>query len=428
MPRAGAALPPRVRPGHGCRHDRLVTGDPARPGVRVDGRRARGGRVRGRQAAVRRSWRAVPRRATPTHRCGCSGPTTTSGSRTCDRGRIVPDEVRGRWMGTNGGVGSTVFVDGFMAGLWWWRDGRRPRVLRPCSDRLISRVGRAVASSTTRSTSVDHATRRSLSDASTVGAIASGCGRAEQRWRPPRRSSVRSTEVPSRTGSAPTAANAASSSSLIPPSGPTTMTISPRPGTGRSASGPEAASCSTTGTDGVASRPTTSSVVDHSATSGNHGRRACLAASRAVAAPLRQRLVARGRPATPRREREAAHGTIRSTPTSVSISTASSPRSPLGMAWTTTTRGISGSAVRRPRRPWPPARRCRRRGTVATDRRARPVGQHQPLADPQPLHDDGVPGLVAVEQHRGTDRERRPPRGGRRTGRLIADRRRRAAG
>jgi len=39
-----------------------------------------------------------------------------------DRGRIVPVEVRGRWMGTNGGVGSTVFVDGFMAGLWWWRE------------------------------------------------------------------------------------------------------------------------------------------------------------------------------------------------------------------------------------------------------------------------------------------------------------------
>jgi hypothetical protein len=32
--------------------------------------------------------------------------------------------VRGRWAGTNGGIGSTVFVDGFMAGLWWWREGR----------------------------------------------------------------------------------------------------------------------------------------------------------------------------------------------------------------------------------------------------------------------------------------------------------------
>lgn len=41
-----------------------------------------------------------------------------------DRGRIVPEAARGRWMGTNGGVGSTVFVDGFMAGLWWWRDDR----------------------------------------------------------------------------------------------------------------------------------------------------------------------------------------------------------------------------------------------------------------------------------------------------------------
>jgi hypothetical protein len=41
-----------------------------------------------------------------------------------DRSRIVPEDVRGRWAGTNGGVGSTVFVDGLMAGLWWWRDDR----------------------------------------------------------------------------------------------------------------------------------------------------------------------------------------------------------------------------------------------------------------------------------------------------------------
>ena len=32
--------------------------------------------------------------------------------------------MRSRWAGTNGGVGNTVFVDGFMAGLWWVRDGR----------------------------------------------------------------------------------------------------------------------------------------------------------------------------------------------------------------------------------------------------------------------------------------------------------------
>ncbi len=41
-----------------------------------------------------------------------------------DRSHIVPPEVGARWMGTNGGVGSTIFVDGHMAGLWWWRDGR----------------------------------------------------------------------------------------------------------------------------------------------------------------------------------------------------------------------------------------------------------------------------------------------------------------
>lgn len=41
-----------------------------------------------------------------------------------DRAHIMPEDVRPRWMGSNGGVASTVFVDGFMAGLWWWRDDR----------------------------------------------------------------------------------------------------------------------------------------------------------------------------------------------------------------------------------------------------------------------------------------------------------------
>lgn len=40
------------------------------------------------------------------------------------REHIVPVDVRPRWMGTNGGVGRTIFVDGFMAGLWWFRDDR----------------------------------------------------------------------------------------------------------------------------------------------------------------------------------------------------------------------------------------------------------------------------------------------------------------
>jgi hypothetical protein len=40
------------------------------------------------------------------------------------REHVVPPEHGPRWMGTNGGIGNTVFVDGFMAGLWWWRDGQ----------------------------------------------------------------------------------------------------------------------------------------------------------------------------------------------------------------------------------------------------------------------------------------------------------------
>jgi hypothetical protein len=39
-----------------------------------------------------------------------------------DRDRIAPDEARKAWMGANGGVGSTLFVDGLLAGTWR-RDG-----------------------------------------------------------------------------------------------------------------------------------------------------------------------------------------------------------------------------------------------------------------------------------------------------------------
>jgi hypothetical protein len=35
-----------------------------------------------------------------------------------DRDRVTGPEQRGRWMGRNGGTGNTVFVDGFLAGLW----------------------------------------------------------------------------------------------------------------------------------------------------------------------------------------------------------------------------------------------------------------------------------------------------------------------
>jgi hypothetical protein len=35
-----------------------------------------------------------------------------------DRDRIATDEGRRAWMGVNGGVGATLFVDGLLAGLW----------------------------------------------------------------------------------------------------------------------------------------------------------------------------------------------------------------------------------------------------------------------------------------------------------------------
>ena len=41
-----------------------------------------------------------------------------------DRVRIAPDEARRAWMGVNGGVGSTLFLDGLLAGLWRLEDGR----------------------------------------------------------------------------------------------------------------------------------------------------------------------------------------------------------------------------------------------------------------------------------------------------------------
>jgi hypothetical protein len=41
-----------------------------------------------------------------------------------DRDRIAPDDVRKRWMGANGGVAATVFLDGLLAGLWRLVDER----------------------------------------------------------------------------------------------------------------------------------------------------------------------------------------------------------------------------------------------------------------------------------------------------------------
>lgn len=44
------------------------------------------------------------------------------------RDRVTEPEKRKRWMGTNGGLSNTVFVDGMLEGLWRVEDGR-PRVV-----------------------------------------------------------------------------------------------------------------------------------------------------------------------------------------------------------------------------------------------------------------------------------------------------------
>ena len=156
---------------------------------------------------------------------------------------------------------------------------------------------------------------------------------------------VRSTSSPSRTATAPAPANAATSSSVSPPSGPTTTTIRPVVGHGERG---ERRGRLLVQHDGEVGRADQRDDVGRSwpaaATSGSHDRRACLAASRAVARQRASDFAARS-PFQTATRREAAHGTIRATPISVSTSTASSPRSPLGSAWTTTT---AGSGSRRP--------------------------------------------------------------------------------
>lgn len=66
-----------------------------------------------------------------------------------DRDRIAPDEMRRRWMGPNGGIGHTLFVDGLLAGSWRF-DGDRFDVepfrrLTPAERRGVDREKERVA-------------------------------------------------------------------------------------------------------------------------------------------------------------------------------------------------------------------------------------------------------------------------------------------
>ena len=118
------------------------------------------------------------------------------------------------------------------------------------------------------------------------------------------------------------------------------------------------------------------------------------------------------RPSTPRPSGAAAQGTIRATPISVSTSTASSPRSPLGIACTTVTDGRRRRERPRPSRHGHRERSLARGGDRPRDRPAPAVGQHDGLADPQTAYGDGVVRLVARDlDHRAHRRvvERRHP-------------------
>jgi hypothetical protein len=69
------------------------------------------------------------------------------------RDQVTGAAERSRWAGANGGVSHTVFVDGWLAGLWWLREGRvvlgdlppLDRVQRAELDEEVTRVEELVA-------------------------------------------------------------------------------------------------------------------------------------------------------------------------------------------------------------------------------------------------------------------------------------------
>ena len=113
------------------------------------------------------------------------------------------------------------------------------------------------------------------------------------------------------------------------PRGPRRARSCRRPATSTRDSGSAAASCRTSARSAARTSSTTSAVRASGATSGCQARRACLAASRAVACHFAWARAARS-PFQTATLRVAAQGTTVATPTSVSTSTARSPRSPFG--------------------------------------------------------------------------------------------------
>ena len=168
---------------------------------------------------------------------------------------------------------------------------------------LRRRRGRRAARATPSDPSVPPSARRTTASADRVprteprsGRVDApsaqrGCGRAARRPRRPA-VEVRSTSAPRRTAWAPAAARAASSSGVMPPSGPTTTTIRPAVGDlQRADSGGRRVLVQHDGEVGLgdegARRRRSSQRRD---TVGNHERRDCLAGLAGGGLPLRVRL------------------------------------------------------------------------------------------------------------------------------------------
>ena len=274
--------------------------------------------------------------------CGSPTPTVTASP--------APRSASAGWASTAASP-RALFVDGWFAGMWRVEDGKPWSWRVPLADaqespgstrsstRLVALLGVEFAGWTLlprRPHPVRQHPSHPRHDVRHLGtsdrrSASAACGTAAPPPPPRPRSRYAAPPTPSRTACAPAASNAASSSSVSPPSGPTTTTSEPaerhverRPAT---TAPPRAAR--RPGRRRRRARPPRRSWPVGS-TSGNHDAPRLLGGLARRRAPPGQRLL--GPLALPDRDApRAAHGTIRATPTSVSTSTASSPRSPLGM-------------------------------------------------------------------------------------------------
>ena len=149
----------------------------------------------------------------------------------------------------------------------------------------------------------------------------------------------RSTVSPSRTVRAPAASNAATSSGVMPPSGPTTTRTSPASGSACAARLCGRVLVQHVCRGGAADARGQGLGGDQLGDDRHAGPAGLLGGGRHGGLPLAPRLVA---PRSPRHWtmlREACHGTTSSTPNSVAASIAWSSRSPLARACTRTNRG-----------------------------------------------------------------------------------------